>query len=525
MQKVASAGMTLSNTFMEALEQERGILLLEYAEKTTRPRLLEIWKGSNKITTIKFHCKAMGVEDMFRHVNLSDAVGEAIHVPSRTGEPDNFPDSETNNKAFVMIHGYYQGSDQAQANQQVQRGFYSEIFKRMHNAGSRAKYVAVTWHSATKLDYHKAAYNAFKTRALVKGRLAFLGANEVTVAAHSLGNVVTSNAVVHEGFSPENYFLINAAAPTGSYLDDNGSVPAAMKTAMTEKNWKTYDSKFHSPNWHARFPATDNRNKLKWKGRFKNLKNKTKPYNFYSSGEDVVANPVDDDANIFRTIWQGFVQGQGIGRYGWVSQEFIKGGTSIAGVAFQRNHGGWRLIDLSGSSPTYRFMGQADPTLPVGHKNRYLPVAANTALGNGVITDEHLAQFGYFGRFEPAYTALYAPINDVNKVRHEIPGKAAFDWTNPHTQAEGHALAGLKETQWVILASAMPTVSFSVAANSTEGMEANFNMMSLKNGWPADLPRLNKYKNDWQHSDFHLIGLTYVKPMFEEMIEKGKLKK
>ena len=71
----------------------------------------------------------------------------------------------------------------------------------------------------------------------------------------------------------------------------------------------------------------------------------------------------------------------------------------------------------------------------------------------------------------------------------------------------------------------MPTVSFSVAANSTEGMEANFNMMSLKNGWPADLPRLNKYKNDWQHSDFHLIGLTYVKPMFEEMIEKGKLKK
>jgi hypothetical protein len=171
-------------------------------------------------------------------------------------------------------------------------------------------------------------------------------------------------------------------------------------------------------------------------------------------------------------------------------------------------------------------MGQADPTLPAGHKNRYLPAAANTALGNGVITDEHLAQFGYFGRFEAAYTALYAPINDANMVWHEIPGNAAFDWTNPHTQAQGHALAGLKETQWVILASAMPAVSFSVAANSTAGMEANFNMMSLKNGWPANIPgRHPDFKNDWQHSDFHQMGPTYVKPMYKKMVTTGKLNK
>jgi hypothetical protein len=291
-----------------------------------------------------------------------------------------------------------------------------------------------------------------------------------------------------------------------------------MKTAMTEKELKPYDERFHSPNWHARFPANDNRNKLKWSGRFANIKSFTSPFNFYSTGEDVVADPIHDDADLWRTLWEGFVQNQGLGRYLWVSQEFIKGGTSIAaGIGFQRNHGGW---SFNGRNEELRFMVEYNPLDPPETYQFPLPNTANERLYDGDITEEHLAQFGLFKRFDsPAYDALYAPINDANRSWTDAAGVA---WQNPHTQAQGSALAGQKDTQWVILATAMPSVSFAAAANAVLKMDG-VDMMGEKNGWP-DLPQRDEnFQEDWQHNDFFKIGATYVKKMYKHAVSRGDL--
>ncbi len=520
-QRIPATGVSLSHSFLDQLKNDRGILLLEYRQASEAPLDLEIWKGSQKLTTIALHAKIDAVEKMYRHVNLYEATGTQSNQLDNTDEPENYPDDKTNHKAFVMIHGYSPRGNGPE-NDNIQRGFQSEIFRRLHQAGSKAKYLAVYWDSATGLDYHRAVYQAFKTSPFVGPRLAFLAGSEITTGAHSLGNIVASNAICHEDFRSENYFLINAASPIEAYdpsqtTDGDGTV---MKTAMTEKEWKPYDERFHSPNWHARFPVTDNRSKLKWKARFSNIKTYTTPFNFYSTGEDVVANPIHDDANLWDIIWEGFVQNQGIGRYSWVSQEFIKGGTSVAAAAFQRNHGGWQHIGPYGESPGHKGMGKGDPLHPPGVYSLYTAAQSNQNLANGLYTDEHLAQFTLFKRFDsPAYDALYAPTNDAN---NNWPDYGGFAWQNPHTPAQGSELAGQKDTQWVILATAMPSVSFAAAANVVENMD-EFNMNEHKNGWPDLQQRDENFQEDWQHGDFVSIGATYVREMYAKSVSKGGL--
>ncbi len=83
-------------------------------------------------------------------------------------------------------------------------------------------------------------------------------------------------------------------------------------------------------------------------------------------------------------------------------------------------------------------------------------------------------------------------------------------------------MAGLKETQWDILSTAMPSVSFAAAANAMDSMPG-VDMMSLKNGWPVIAMRQDEYKASWYHSDFWLLAPTYVRRMYEKQIERGGL--
>ena len=106
-QHITASGVSLSHSFLDQLKDGRGILLLEYRKASEAPLELEIWKGSQKLTTIAFHAKVDKVEKMYRHLNLYEATGTQSNQLNDIGEPDNYPDDKTNEKAFVMIHGYY----------------------------------------------------------------------------------------------------------------------------------------------------------------------------------------------------------------------------------------------------------------------------------------------------------------------------------------------------------------------------------------------------------------------------------
>lgn len=90
------------------------------------------------------------------------------------------PDSETNGRWVVLIHGYNVPADGA-------RGWHAETFKRLHVLGSKARFVGLTWNGDTGLDYHKAVYHAFQTGDEVPKALGFLDASRTTLIGHSLG--------------------------------------------------------------------------------------------------------------------------------------------------------------------------------------------------------------------------------------------------------------------------------------------------------------------------------------------------
>ena len=126
-----------------------------------------------------------------------------------------------------------------------------------------------------------------------------------------------------------------------------------------------------------------------------------------------------------------------------------------------------------------------------------------------------MAQFGFFRRFEDQFSDLYAPIDDGNEFTTDIPSVAA-----------ANALAAQSETQWVLLAHAIPSQSYAVAANPLArlGDERNYDMQANRNNpWTddrSDLPRPND-QTDWLHSDIKNVAMPYVHPTFETMLRVG----
>jgi hypothetical protein len=407
-------------------------------------------------------------------------------VPAtHTGDPgEAWPDSQTNGKYFVFLHGFNVDGDRA-------RGWNSELFKRLHVLGSKARFVGVTWHGATGIklggsytDYHGAVFNAFQTGDALAGALSFTGSADVTVAAHSLGNIVASHAIQSSGLAPTRYYMINCAAPIEAY--DLPNVPDAQVTRMTESKWKNGspgNRSTYAANWHQFFDATpsDHRSELKWKGRFGGILPKT--HNFYSPGEDVVEDPEWDSPSILALI---FTQGFNLSRGAWVTQEFAKGanvGESLAVLNLSRVQGGW------GESVSYT------PPWVIGS----LPPSPNQ-------TRE--PYFGYF---------LEDDLFDVD------PARAS-------------AKAGQKSVQYDLLARGIPALSFAAAVHplvrlkndENPSLSRNFDMEAQgrdQNVWPTEGHTADgKSAGRWLHSDFKNVALPYVHKMYEEMINRGSLK-
>ena len=152
---------------------------------------------------------------------------------------------------------------------------------------------------------------------------------------------------------------------------------------------------------------------------------------------------------------------------------------------------------------------------------------ATDAINNNVITNEHIAQFGFFRQFESEYQDLYAPIVSGNELR---------SGASP-TIADAQAEAIKLKTQWRLLGHAIPALSYAAAVNPVSKLnqygERNFNMHALRefpNGtgapplWPQDRLSDPILKEDWLHSDFRNVAMSYVYRMYDVMLDKGDLR-
>ncbi|MHB8881819.1 MAG: alpha/beta hydrolase family protein [Thermodesulfovibrionales bacterium] len=204
---VNKAGVLLIPTFLDGIKGgKKGVILLEGKKTSTRPLELAIYDSNQvRVISLTLNLSLSGVEQMFRHKNLSKVVnpdlapgpGSIAGEIDRLEVPKNCPDVECtginsiNGKNFVFIHGYGNNGQEA-------RGRQVEIFKRMFWSGSKAKFYGVTWYgwdsqlAGVTMNFHINVQHAFATVPALKDFLYNDVSGEVTIAAHSLGNMIVS---------------------------------------------------------------------------------------------------------------------------------------------------------------------------------------------------------------------------------------------------------------------------------------------------------------------------------------------
>ena len=113
----------------------------------------------------------------------------------------------------------------------------AEVFKRLHQSGSNARFVGVSWPSnmgrdradlffgtipvskPAPIDYYEDVISAFVSAKYVRNELVSRGLDgpDTVLLVHSLGNILASSMIQDHGLDVGAYFLLNAAVPVESY--------------------------------------------------------------------------------------------------------------------------------------------------------------------------------------------------------------------------------------------------------------------------------------------------------------------
>jgi len=264
------------------------------------------------------------VDAMYRYLNLRGAESNSSFVPTIPGSPPNLPDAETDGKHFVFVHGYNVNANQS-------RDWARAIFKRLWWSGSQSKFTAVDWHgdySQVSLpvvgdlapNYYQNVVNAFDTAQALKSGCDALPGTKVMLA-HSLGNMLTCEAIARCGLQYSKYYMLNAAVPIETF-----DAQADAEMSMRPLVWQRYSDGLFACNWYQNFSADDGRRCLTWRGIFTNVHDAV---NCYSPTEDVLGNAP--------AVGAGSV---------WSAQELLKGTGTMYLLPRVRCEGGWGFNPL-----------------------------------------------------------------------------------------------------------------------------------------------------------------------------------
>ncbi len=425
--EISPSGVTLSPEFLDKITADRdaGVLLFEGTKQTTSPLILEVWNSGHLVYQREFPLSIDGVEEMYRWVNVRHNTGGSEIRVTDTNEPRNYPDSCCNGKQLAFVHGY--NCDETGA-----RGWHAEMFKRLYWAGSRAMFTAVNWQGdfapgflPALAYYHANVIKAFEAAPAAAMAIAALP-GEKYVAAHSLGNMVVSSAMVDYRLDATRYFMMNAAVPMEAY-----KATEIHTNDMVSLFWRGYPSRLWSSEWHDLFEDPDARRQLSWRKRFGNIANAV---NYFSRGEDVLNNNESgEDMMLPRT------------EQAWVFQEKAKGGWVPAILLGTDSHGGW------GFNPMYEVeVGVDEYGEPV-----YEPMPATEA---SLLSSTQLASNSFFRHF-------YRP---------DLYGCGGSDAARD---------AG---TRTKLLAEALPATSRATGRNGvSQAFSQSIDLMDLATTWPS----------------------------------------
>jgi hypothetical protein len=459
---ITSSGISLDTNFLNriAANTNKGVLMMEAVAPSTAPLTLEIWQNDSKVWETRLALSLSGVEDMYRWINLRHVTGGGEDkLTNADKQPGNNPDSSYDNgKHVVFIHGYNVSEESA-------RGTSAEVFKRLYQSGSKARFTGVTWEgdvhvifqSAAKAYYHADVINAFNVASNFATEVSQLG-GEKYVIAHSLGNMVISSAIKDYGLNPARYFMIDAAVAMEAYRASSTDIPAMIPLA-----WRDYTNNLRSSDWHTLFDESDGRRQLTWRGRFGDI---PQAVNYYSSGEDILKN--NEEAYPDGPQLPDFS-----GEHAWFYQEMIKGRWQMTWLPIVECHGGW------GFNSVYKNPDGSSPLLPE-YANQLAP--------------DQLRTNSFFRVF--CRSDLYDPVGGSNVAKN-------------------------RQVQSKLLAEAIPATSWATGGNMIDGRfsENNTDLMSLKNNqqWTAE-----RDTDKWRHGDFKDVSYFFNFKLYDEMCSPSR---
>ncbi len=474
---VTAEGIVLGRSFVELAGRPGGaVLLVEGRSETRAPlRLIVLDRKGEGVATLEAPVRVVPVERMYRVLNLRSAARNANgspHFPSLLGPGTNladpgepWPDALTHGRHLLWIHGFSIDGEEA-------RGWATETFKRLHRLGSRARFVAVLWPGDTGLDYHQSVFHAFQAGDALAPALAAGGiGGDIAVLAHSLGNLVASQAIAAGGLAVSRYLMLNAAVPAEAYDANPDGNLKGQAAPMTHETWRSLPAVTYAARWHELFSAAagDARASLTWRGRL--ARALPAAVNFFSPGEEILAAPESGNASLAALIVR---QGFAVTRGSWVMQEFAKGaslGDSLAALVFSRLQAGW------------------------GPSVNYWP--------------------GFSPSPDPRLEPYFAPFLEAD-LHHRDPLRAS-------------AAASRRLVQYDVLARGIPALSFGAALQPLEPLGAGRNLDLEQIGrlpgfWPEE-PRGLDHRNRarWLHSDFRAVALPYVAPLYRQILLQARL--
>lgn len=438
----------------------KGVLMMEAVNPSTAPLVLEIWQNGSKVWETSLALSLSGVEDMYRWINLRHVTGGGEDKLTNTDkQPSNNPDSLSDNgKHVIFVHGF-------NVSEEAASGTSAEVFKRLYQSGSTARFTGVTWEGdvhvffqgAAKTYYHADVINAFNVASDFATEVSQLG-GEKYVIAHSLGNMVVSSAIKDYGLNPAKYFMLDAAVAMEAYKSSSADMPE-----MIPRSWQDYTNQLRASDWHTLFEESDGRRQLTWRARFGDI---PQVVNYYSSGEDILKNnenayPEDPQLPDFS------------GEHAWFYQEMIKGRWQMAWLPIVECHGGW------GFNSVYKNSDGSSPLLPE-YANQLAPDQLRTN-----------SFFRVFYRSD-----LYDPVGGSNVAKN-------------------------RQVQSKLLAEAIPATSWATGGNMIDGRfsENNTDLMSLKNNqqWTAE-----RDTDKWRHGDFKDVSYFFNFKLYDEMCSPSR---
>jgi hypothetical protein len=507
---VTPRGVALDKVLVERIRRNgrKGVLLLEGRSSSTEPLVVEVRRGGVVTGLAALPLSISPIARMYRWINLRHILDGAEEEPTDVSEPSNWPDALGGGTHVVFVHGYACHEPGARANA-------AEMFKRLHQSGSRALFTGVTWEAdpspgmlPAMAYYHRAAVNAFLTApylaeairgAALPGRLRMI--------AHSLGAMLTSKAIKENGLAPEHCFLLNAAVAIEAY-DSAARNIGEMRPAL----WKPYQPRLWSSEWHRLFPADDARSGLTWRGQFGDLPN---TINYYSSGDEVLDNNNNRSGDLpplgrslaISVPQAVFSRLPALTERVWVRQEMLKGGIMTVALIDVESHGGWGFNNIH--APGYSHWRPGLRRNPWWRRIWY-PVAHWTyAKPNDAaqLTDDQLRVCPFFKPFR-SYGG-WGP------------------WALYGRRAQGAAHHA--ETRARLFGEALPALSRATGRNPMDTDYWRHRCVDVSRfrtpgRWPAKRQKRSETRGRWLHGDFRDVGYFFNFALYDDMVQRGGLR-